>query len=284
MIAFLGMGHLGANFVRAMLKRGEQVRVWNRTPSKAKALEEAGAIVFDRVEDAVEGMERIHLALKDDRSVNELLQLACGSFQHGLTIVDHTTTSQKGAIDRAEYWRQNGCVYLHAPVFMGPQNALDGTGYMMVSGDKYTFSEYEKDLAKMTGKLMYMGKEPGKAAGMKLIGNLFLLAMTGGMADMLALSKAFGLAPEEIGKLLDMWNPGAMLPARFKRVSGGKYDDPTWELHMARKDARLMMEGAEAADLTLATIPGLATLMDSYIARGHANDDYSVVGLDYLAK
>ena len=284
MIAFLGMGHLGANFVRAMLKRGEKVRVWNRTPSKAKALEEAGAEVFDRVEDAVEGVERIHLALKDDRSVNELLQLACGSFQHGVIIVDHTTTSQKGAIDRAEYWRQNGCVYIHAPVFMGPQNALEGTGYMMVSGDKYTFSEIEKDLAKMTGKLMYMGKEPGKAAGMKLIGNLFLLAMTGGMADMLALSKAFGIAPDEIGKLLDMWNPGAMLPARFKRVSGGKYDDPTWELHMARKDARLMVEGAEAADLTLATIPGLATLMDSYIARGHANDDYSVVGLDYLPK
>ncbi|MBD0288676.1 MAG: NAD(P)-dependent oxidoreductase, partial [Flavisolibacter sp.] len=31
MKAFLGMGLLGSNFVRAMLQKGEEVQVWNRT-------------------------------------------------------------------------------------------------------------------------------------------------------------------------------------------------------------------------------------------------------------
>ena len=45
MIAFLGTGLLGGNFTRALLAKGEQVRVWNRTIEKAKALEQYGAVV-----------------------------------------------------------------------------------------------------------------------------------------------------------------------------------------------------------------------------------------------
>ena len=47
MIAFLGTGLLGANFTRALLKKGEQVNVWNRTSEKAKALETYGARAFE---------------------------------------------------------------------------------------------------------------------------------------------------------------------------------------------------------------------------------------------
>ncbi|RYZ54501.1 MAG: hypothetical protein EOP49_05050 [Sphingobacteriales bacterium] len=53
MKAFLGMGHLGANFVKAMLGKGEDVQVWNRTASKAGALEAAGAKAFGEVTDAM---------------------------------------------------------------------------------------------------------------------------------------------------------------------------------------------------------------------------------------
>jgi len=53
MIAFLGTGLLGSNWVRAMRKRGEEVHVWNRTGSKAKALESDGAKVFATPAEAV---------------------------------------------------------------------------------------------------------------------------------------------------------------------------------------------------------------------------------------
>ena len=46
MKAFLGMGLLGSNFVKAMLQKGETVQVWNRTASKAKVLEASGAKAF----------------------------------------------------------------------------------------------------------------------------------------------------------------------------------------------------------------------------------------------
>src|SRR5690242_10911670 len=131
MKAFLGMGLLGSNFVKAMLKRGEQVQVWNRTASKAKDLEQFGAKAFDHAADAVKGADKVHLALKDDASVTEVLQAANAGLRPGAIIIDHTTTSKQGAIERTKEWKKKGFYYQHAPVFMGPINALESTGLMM---------------------------------------------------------------------------------------------------------------------------------------------------------
>src|SRR4051794_3120616 len=100
MKAFLGMGLLGSNFVRAMLQKGEQIQVWNRTSSKAKALEQYGAKAFDNVTDAVQGADIIHVTLKDDATVDEVLQNAITEFKKDAIIIDHTTTSANGAIQR----------------------------------------------------------------------------------------------------------------------------------------------------------------------------------------
>src|SRR6187401_2021525 len=136
MKAFLGMGLLGSNFVKAMLQKGEAVQVWNRTAFKAKALEQYGARAFDNLEEAVHDADIIHITLKDDSTVDEVLTIAGKALKPGAVIIDHTTTSVKGAIQRTTYWKSKGFTYLHAPVFMSPQNALGSIGFMLVSGDQ----------------------------------------------------------------------------------------------------------------------------------------------------
>ena len=280
--AFLGMGLLGSNFVKAMLKRGDTVHVWNRTASKAKALEHFGAKAFDRVEEAVQGADMIHLTLKDDASVDEVLSAIAKNLKQGAVIIDHTTTSVEGAKKRTAYWKSKNLTYQHAPVFMGPQNALESTGVMLVSGDQQVIKKYEPMLAKMTGKLMNYGDEEGKVAGIKLSGNLFLLSLTAGLADALALAKVHGIAPTEVQQLFDNWNPGAMVPARLKRIVDAPYNDPSWELNMARKDAGLMLSAANDAGVKLTIVPAIAAKMDEFIAKGHGNSDWVVIAKESL--
>ncbi|UPK68292.1 NAD(P)-dependent oxidoreductase [Chitinophaga filiformis] len=280
MVAFLGTGLLGANFVKALLKKGTQVQVWNRTASKASALEADGAKAFADVADAVKGADIIHLTLKDDAAVNEVLASARKGLKPGAIIIDHTTTSTAGAIQRTREWKEQGFTYLHAPVFMGPINALESTGYMLVSGDQAVIGQLEPMLSKMTGKVLNFGAEEGKAAGMKLIGNLFLVTFTAGIADTLSLAKAMHIPLEDLNTLFDSWNPGAMLAARLQRVAGGKYDQPSWELNMARKDTQLFIEEAAQGGTTLAVIPAIAAEMDKWIAKGHGGDDWTVIGKD----
>lgn len=280
--AFLGMGLLGSNFVKAMLKKGDDVQVWNRTALKATALEAFGAKAFGNVADAVQNADVIHVTLKDDATVDEVLAKAAKGFKQGAVIIDHTTTSVKGAIERTAEWKSKGITYLHAPVFMGPANALESSGFMMVSGDQSVIKKYESELSKMTGKLLNFGEQEGKAAGIKLSGNLFLLSMTTGLADSLALAKAHGIKPEELLQLFNNWNPGAGVPARLKTISKNKFDEPSWELNMARKDAGLMLSAAKEHGTDLAVIPAIAKVMDEWIAKGHGNDDWSVIAKDSL--
>ncbi|GAA4469815.1 NAD(P)-dependent oxidoreductase [Nemorincola caseinilytica] len=282
MIAYLGTGLLGSGFVRAMLAKGEQVRVWNRSAAKAQALAEYGAIVCATPAEAVQGASRIHMTLKDDASVNEVLQAALPGFAPGVVIADHTTTSVAGAIERTALWKEQGFTYVHAPVFMGPPNALESTGYMLVSGDQDVIAGLMPALQRMTGKVINFGPETGKAAGMKLAGNLFLIAFTAGISDTLSLTHSLGIPATDLMDLFNEWNPGAMLPARLKRMAGGVYDKPSWELDMARKDAGLMIAEAEKAGRPLAIIPAAAAEMDRWIARGYGNSDWTVIAKDNL--
>jgi 3-hydroxyisobutyrate dehydrogenase len=280
MKAFLGMGLLGSNFVKAMLNKGQRVQVWNRTASRAVALEQYGAKAFADVAEAVHGAHIIHIVVKDDAAVDEVLAKASAGFMPGAIIIDHTTTSAAGAVLRTTAWKEKGFTYLHAPVFMGPQNALEGTGYMLVSGDQAVVGLLEPELKPMTGKLINFGPETGKAAGMKLLGNLFLVVFTAGIADMLSLAKALHIAVEDITTLFESWNPGVSLPARLKRVANGQYENPSWELSMARKDTGLFMETAAQAGTALAVIPAVAAEMDRWIAKGYGNNDWSVIAKD----
>ncbi len=282
MIAYLGTGHLGANFVKAFLQREEEVQVWNKTAAKAKALEEFGAKAFDDVADAVKGAERIHLTLKDDASVNEVLEKAIAGFEPGVMIIDHTTTSAEGAAERTELWKSRGYTYLHAPVFMGPVNALESTGTMLVSGDPDVINAVEPELAKMTGVVLNFGTKNNTAAGMKLIGNLFLVAMTAGLTDALTLAKAMNIPKSSLNTLFETWNPGSAVLGRLKKITSNTFDQPTWELDMARKDTRLMMEEAAKGNQTLAAIPGIAAEMDRWIARGEGKMDWTVIGKDVI--
>src|SRR5580704_7434049 len=269
MIAFLGMGLLGSNFVKALLKKGHEVTVWNRTVSKSNALETFGAKVALTPADAVREANRIHLTLSDDQAVDEILELASSGFAHSTIIIDHTTTSAPGAASRSKYWKEKGFIYIHAPVFMGPANALESTGYMLVCGDQEIIKKIERELEAMTGKLVNFGAEPDKAAGMKLLGNLFLITLTAGIADTLCLAKSLKIPASDVESLFNTWNPGTMVPARLKRILSNQFNDPSWELNMARKDARLMMEEVERDDSKLSIIPVIAKEMDKWIERGH---------------
>jgi 3-hydroxyisobutyrate dehydrogenase len=282
MIAFFGMGLLGSNFVRALRRRGEAVHVWNRTPDKALALEVDGARAFTDPAAAARGAQRVHLTLPDDAIVDEVLERARPGLDSNVVIVDHSTTSAKGVLARIERWRARGITFVHAPVFMGPQNARESTGIMMISGSRSAIEPLRSALAPMTGKLVDLGDRPDAAAAFKLMGNAFLMCMTAGLAEMLALAKALHVSPAQAATLFDHFNPATTIGARIKRMVDAQFSDPSWELAMARKDARLMLDAAADAGLPLALLPALAARMDVVIGEGHGGDDWTVIAKDVV--
>lgn len=282
MIAFFGMGLLGTGFVRALLRKGHDVRVWNRTHAKAHVLQADGARAFTDPAEAARGAERVHLTLSDDAAVDDVLERARPALSPNVVVVDHTTCSASGTAERVARWSERGVTFVHAPVFMGPANALEGTGIMLVSGEPARVERVKGALEPMTGTLVNLGPRPDAAAAFKLLGNMFLMFMNAGFADMLALAKAMDVSPSAAASLFDRFNPGATAPARIQRMIDARYTDPSWELGMARKDARLMMEEAARSRVPLHVLPAIAARMDELVAQGHGRHDWSVLGKDSL--
>jgi 3-hydroxyisobutyrate dehydrogenase len=273
-IAFFGTGLMGTGFVAHMIANGHQVTVWNRTASRADAAVAAGATRAASPQAAIDGAETLHLSLADDASVDEVLEPIAKDIANTTWIIDHTTTAPTPTAERAARWLARGKRFAHAPVFMTPANCHAGTGIMLISGPQETHDALAKLLSSMTSHLVYLGTAPDRAAAFKLFGNLTIIAMTGVLGDVNRLAHACGIPTAEAFSLFDRFNPGQMLPQRAARITAGDFT-PSFEMTMARKDIRLMIEEAARHGTELAIMPAVAALFDASIAAGNGARDAS---------
>ncbi|HEY4303704.1 MAG TPA: NAD(P)-binding domain-containing protein [Gemmatimonadaceae bacterium] len=280
-IAFLGTGLLGSGLAEAAAKRGDSVTAWNRTIDKARALEPFGVHVANNPADAVRSTERVHLVLKDDRVVDEVIETLRPGLDATAVIVDHTTTQPKLTAERAKRLNAEGVRYIHCPVFIGPAAARQSQGTILSSGPRALFDAIQPALAKMAERVEYFGERPDFAAVIKLSGNAVIIGLSGVVADVLSIGDGAGLAPDETMKVFGLLNVQAMLAGRGRNMAAGNFA-PSFELTMARKDVRLMLETAE--DHPTPVLSSIADRMDELIDAGHGEEDLAVIGLDSVKK
>jgi 3-hydroxyisobutyrate dehydrogenase len=275
-IAYFGTGLLGTGFVRHQLDLGTKVHVWNRSPEKARALVADGAIFFEEPAQAVAGVDQVHLTLSDDASVDAVLEPLADTIGKSVTLIDHTTTAPTPTGDRIVRWKNRGVRFVHAPVFMGPANAREATGIMMVSCPRDDYEQLKGFLESMTGKLVYLGDDPIRAAAFKLFGNMFIITLNSGLGDIKRLAGSLSISPQDAYSVFDFFNPATAVAPRAKKIASGDFT-ATWELTMARKDARLMIEEAQQHGVKLAILPAIADAFDDAIKRGFGSLDSTAV-------
>src|SRR6267142_111493 len=276
-VGFLGTGLLGSGMVERMLRRGDSVTVWNRTEAKARALEPLGAKVAATPADAVAGAERVHMTLPDDAVVDEMLAQMAPRLRKDAIVIDHSTTSPRGTKARIPRLNAAGVRFIHAPVFMSPQMARDGAGVILVSGPRAVFEAVRSELEKMTGEVWYIGEEPDRAAAYKIFGNSMLFVIAAGVADVFAMAKGLGIAPADALAVFSKFQPGGLIKSRGEKMARGDFS-ASFELTMARKDLRLMLEAAGPQPTIV--LPSIAQRMDDAIAKGHGHDDLGAIAAE----
>lgn len=276
-IAFLGTGLLGSGFVEGAAKRGDEITVWNRTADKARALEPLGVRVAPTPADAVRGAVSVHLVLKDDAVVEEVVAQLRAGLGRDAIILDHTTTQPALTAERSRRLNGEGVQYLHCPVFIGPAAARAGKGTILAAGPRALFDARQDELSRMASRVEFVGERPDLAAVYKLCGNAFIIGLSGLVADVFAIAGGAAVTPAQAMRILELFDPSAVIAGRGKSMASGDYT-PSFELAMARKDVRLMLETAGA--LPLAVLPGLAARMDSLIAEGYGSSDLGVLGVE----
>ncbi len=273
-IALLGTGLLGAGMVENLLAKGHTVRIWNRTADKLAPLVQKGAIATASPADCGRGAARCHLVLSEDAAVDAVIPALRAGLGANVPVIDHSTNLPATVKARCVALRAQGVRYVPAPVFMSPANAREASGLMVVSGSKADADALQPDLATMTGKVWHVGERDDLAAIYKLAGNSMFFALASAMADVLAIGAGSGVAAEQMLALFDVFKPGGALPFIGQRVAKAGAGPASFELSMARKDARLMIE--TAAHQRLLLLPAIAAAMDKALGNGHGKADYSI--------
>jgi 3-hydroxyisobutyrate dehydrogenase-like beta-hydroxyacid dehydrogenase len=162
-------------------------------------------------------------------------------------------------------------------VFIGPVAARLSKGTILSSGRKDLFDKVQPALSKMADHVEYFGERPDLAAVYKLCGNALIIGLNATVSDVLSVATGAGVNPGDVLKVADFVNPAGVISVRGKNMIAKNFT-PTFELTMARKDVRLMLETAKQTPL--AVLPGVAKRMDDLIASGHGADDLAVIATD----
>ena len=164
-VAFLGLGSMGLPMASNLLQGGHELTVYNRTRSRADALERRGATVAGSAAAAARGADVLITMVADD-AVLEATLLGGGvvdAMGRGAIHVSMSTISPALARRLAEQHRAAGQAYLAAPVFGRPEAAEAKKLWIVVAGPAAAIDRCRPLLDAMGQGTIAVGEDPARA-------------------------------------------------------------------------------------------------------------------------
>src|SRR5271156_6728532 len=201
-IAVIGLGRMGRALAERLLEEGHQVRVWNRTPGRAGALQEQGAQVMGSADDIGDKCDAVFLCLADDQSTLDVAApkgQARASWARTLVVIT--------ALAHAYGER-----FVNAQIIGAPQALRSGAAKFIVGGPasgRATLLPLWKGFA----GALDVGERPQTAAVIKLLHNQMLLVQLAVIAETVRAGRAAGVDDATLATTL---RESAMMPAGLR--------------------------------------------------------------------
>jgi 6-phosphogluconate dehydrogenase len=173
-LGFIGLGRMGSNMCRRLIRDGHSVVAYNRTPEKTKELAGEGADAAFTIAELVSKLEKPRIAWimvpagdATEAQISELLE----HLEPGDTIVDGGNTNFHDDVRRHAALAEKGIRYIDAGVSGGIWGLANGF-CLMVGGDADAVTPLEpifRSLAPVDGYLHTGG--PGSGHYVKMVHN-----------------------------------------------------------------------------------------------------------------
>ncbi|ATB30906.1 NAD(P)-dependent oxidoreductase [Melittangium boletus] len=163
-IAVIGSGLMGSALARAFAAAGHEVAVWNRTPSKAKAVG-GRTIAFEDLIEAVSGRELVVISLSNYAACFELLSSeGVAPALAGTTLVQLTSGSPADARAGLEWAKERGVDYLDAAILAYPSFVATDYATVFYAGSRSVFDRHLETLQAIAKNSIYVDEKIGSAA------------------------------------------------------------------------------------------------------------------------
>jgi 3-hydroxyisobutyrate dehydrogenase-like beta-hydroxyacid dehydrogenase len=278
-VGFIGLGNMGQAMARNLLKAGHAITVYNRTRSRAEALQAEGAHIANTPAQACGG-EVLITMLADDRAVEEVLfggNTLSALAPHAVH-VSMSTLSVALSQRLQETHTQAGSAYVAAPVFGRPEAAAAAQLFIVAAGPREAIERLHPLFEAMGQRTFVVGEEAPAANLVKLTGNFLIASVIESLGEAFAVVHKYGIDPHQYLEILT----NTLFSAPVYRTYGSliaqeKYAPAGFKLPLGLKDLNLALAAAEAVAVPM---PVASLIRDHFltaIARGYQELDWSAL-------
>jgi len=283
-IAFLGVGHMGLPMALDLLRAGHELRIFNRTPQRATALQQAGAFLASSPAEAVEGVEVAVTMLANDQAVRETIMEPGSS---GLAAIDvlprnaiHMCTSTISVALSRKLTREHalrGQGYVASPVLGRPEAAAQAHLWVMAAGRRDHIERCRPVMTAFSRGISVVGTEPWQANLTKLAANFMTASMLEAFGEAFALVRKSDMDPHAFLEIVNALFASPMYSTYGRIVADQKFEPAAFRLTLGLKDIHLVLEAARDAAVPM---PLAGLLRDHFlnaVAHGREGADWSAV-------
>jgi 3-hydroxyisobutyrate dehydrogenase len=272
-LAFLGTGVMGLPMVRNLNDAGFAVHAYNRTVSRAQSLQTDGVAVFDDPARAADGCPVMVTMLSEGDAVLEVATAALKATDGPETWIQMSTIGTPATERCQALADQCDATFVDAPVVGTRGPAEQGKLTILASGPEQSRPVAEPVFDAVGARTLWLG-EAGAGTRAKVMVNTWVIGVVAALAETLALGEALDLDPEVLFEILD----GGPLDLPYARIKGammtaGSFDDVSFALSLARKDAELAQDVAADAGIKLPALEGALARMLEAEQRGYGDQD-----------
>jgi 3-hydroxyisobutyrate dehydrogenase len=257
-IGIAGIGKMGIAIGLRLLSSGYSVTVWNRTPSKAQSLLDAGAQWAASPRLLAESVDVVITLLTNEAALDDVYGsedgLLAGQVSNKM-FIDMSTVRPAKPREMALRTQAVGASFLECPVGGSVGPAKEGKLLGFVGGLSQDLEKVRDLLDAMCRRVEHVGPY-GAGATMKLAVNLPLMVYWQTLGEALSLVEPLGLDPRRVIDILSDSSGGPnMLKVRGDMIAQTlgqqKSDLVTVNLSTMRKDMQAMLDQGRATHKTL---------------------------------
>jgi 3-hydroxyisobutyrate dehydrogenase-like beta-hydroxyacid dehydrogenase len=245
--AFLGLGVMGFPMAGHLAAAGHEVRVFNRTASKAEQwTAQHRGVAAATPKAAAEGCEVVLMCLGNDddvRSVVEGDDGALAGLANDAVLVDHTTASAALARELAEAARGRGAGFVDAPVSGGQAGAENGVLTIMCGGDAASYAQAEPVMTAY-GRMVKRVGEVGSGQLTKMVNQIAIAGLLQGLAEAVNFAQAAELDTDAVVEVISKGAAQSwQMDNRWATMVKGEFDFG-FAVDWMRKDLAICLEEA----------------------------------------
>ncbi len=254
-IGFIGAGNMGEPMARNLLEAGYALRVYNRTPERARSLADLGAQIVSRPADVVEDGGIVITMVANDAALEAITTGQGGLLERlgqGGVHLSMSTVAPDTAEKLARLTAEHGAVYVAAPVFGRPEAAAAKQLWILVAGPPEARERVRPVLDALGQGVLVVGDEPARANVVKVCANFLVLAAMEAMAEAFTLAEKHGIPRETIYDVLTQSVFAHPVYKNYGRmIAEHRYTPAGFRLALGLKDATLAQHAAAEATMPM---------------------------------